>query len=214
MIAVQTIFINSHFLIWNSAIKPLHARLVSLGTGISVVALAAILIYLGSILNFSLPGTDIPQTAQTIAVLIIGSVLGAVVGTAAVVIYILTGVLGLPVFSDGGFGLDHLLGSSGGYLFGFAVAAGFIGFWTKIGYSRQFGLTLIGMLFGHLIILLLGWLWLTTTIGAVAAYSGGVAPFYVGALAKSILAALVVQLIRSYLYRKRAQSKSAEAREE
>jgi biotin transport system substrate-specific component len=67
------------------------------------------------------------MTLQPLAVLAIGGLLGAAGGLSALVLYLLLGILGLPVFAAGGSGAWHLLGPTGGYLLAFPVAAAVTG---------------------------------------------------------------------------------------
>lgn len=73
-------------------------------------------------------GTPVPITLQTFAVLLAGACLGARRGFLAVVLYIVVGAAGLPVFSGGASGLPVLVGPSAGYLLGFPFAAALTGF--------------------------------------------------------------------------------------
>lgn len=70
----------------------------------------------------------VPITLQTFGVLLAGAVLGAKRGFLAVLLYVVLGVAGLPIFADGRSGLVVLTGPSGGYLAGFALAAALCGF--------------------------------------------------------------------------------------
>ncbi len=67
-------------------------------------------------------------TLQTFAVMLSGAVLGARRGFLAVLLYVVVGCAGLPIFSQGGAGLATLAGPSGGYLIAFPLAAGLTGF--------------------------------------------------------------------------------------
>jgi biotin transport system substrate-specific component len=143
------------------------------------------------------PGTDVPQSLQTLAVLVVGSWLGAQLGAIALATYVLIGTLGVPVFSDGGAGWDHLVGSTGGFLVGFIVAAAAIGKCSDRGLMKRVGPALGSMLAGHVLILTFGWAWLTRSVGAAGAFSGGVAPFLIGGVAKSLVGtAVAVPLAR------------------
>ena len=134
-----------------------------------------------------MPGTDVPQSLQTLAVLLVGCWLGARLGALALVAYVLAGGAGLPVFADGASGWSHLVGSSGGYLVGFVVGAAAIGHYADRGLTRRVPLAFTAMLAGHALILGFGWAWLAQSIGAAAAFSGGVEPFLWGGLAKSLV---------------------------
>lgn len=74
-----------------------------------------------------LPLSPVPMTLQPLAVLVVGGLLGAAQGTAALLLYLALGVLGLPVFAAGGSGIARLLGPTGGYLLAFPVAAALTG---------------------------------------------------------------------------------------
>ena len=91
-------------------------RVVALGLGALVVALAAQVVV-------PVPFSPVPMTLQPLAVLVVGGLLGAGGGLAALVLYLLLGVLGLPVFAGGSSGFLHLMGPTGGYLLAFPLAA-------------------------------------------------------------------------------------------
>jgi biotin transport system substrate-specific component len=91
-------------------------RTIRIGMGALVVALAAQFVV-------PVPLSPVPMTLQPLAVLVVGGLLGAVEGLAALVLYLVLGALGLPVFAAGGSGPWHLLGPTGGYLLAFPFAA-------------------------------------------------------------------------------------------
>ncbi len=159
--------------------------------------LAALAIAAGALVAIELPGTDVPQTAQTLAVLAAGIVLGPLGGATAVVIYLALGALGLPVFSDGSAGFDKLLGPTGGYLVGFVPAAVIAGRATHSRAEHPPGaLRLVtAMLLAHVVILALGWARLSVDLGAADAFARGVEPFLIGGAVKSLLAALLALVI-------------------
>jgi biotin transport system substrate-specific component len=140
-----------------------------------------------------LPGTTIAQTAQTIAILCTGAILGPKLGSLAVGLYLTSGALGLPVFSEGGSGIDHLIGISGGYLLGFLFAACLLGGCKNAGFLERNISSLACFLTGHALILTCGWAWMSTQVGMTNAYLDGVAPFYLGSLGKSLIALLIVK---------------------
>jgi biotin transport system substrate-specific component len=73
------------------------------------------------------PFSPVPMTLQPLAVLVVGGLLGAAGGLAALVLYLMLGILGLPVFAGGASGALHLAGPTGGYLLAFPIAAGLTG---------------------------------------------------------------------------------------
>lgn len=79
------------------------------------------------------PMVPVPVSLQPLFVMLAGFILGPERGAAAVTLYVLAGVLGLPVFAGGKSGLPHLLGPTGGYLIGFIGCAAICGFATRRG---------------------------------------------------------------------------------
>ena len=75
-----------------------------------------------------LPFTPVPITLQTLMVLLSGAMLGSYYGALAMIIYLILGAIGLPVFAGGSSGVGGLFGPSGGYLFSYPVAAFAIGY--------------------------------------------------------------------------------------
>ena len=75
-----------------------------------------------------LPFTPVPITLQTLMVLLSGAMLGAYYGALAMIIYLILGTIGLPVFAGGSSGVAALLGPTGGYLLSYPVAAFVIGY--------------------------------------------------------------------------------------
>lgn len=140
----------------------------------------------------ALPGTDIPQTAQTLVVLLAGGFLGLTGGTMAVGMYLVAGAVGLPVFADGAGGVGVLLGPSGGYLIGFWFAAALTGYLADRKLLHNLLIALVAMLAAHALILAVGSILLAARVGFVAAWFNGVAPFLVGGLIKSVIAAVCV----------------------
>ncbi|KKO12764.1 hypothetical protein LCGC14_0007810 [marine sediment metagenome] len=161
-----------------------------------LLVLFSVSIFIGTIFEFPLPGTTIMQTGQTIAVLCAGALLGPLLGAASVGLYLVLGIAGLPVFSEGASGAQVLSGPSGGYLIGFVIAAGAMGLWRNAGLMRTPVTAVPGMLLGHVVILVCGWSWMSVLMGPQAAYENGIAPFYLGSLVKSVLAALLVLAIQ------------------
>lgn len=156
------------------------------------LAVAVLAIALSARVATTLPGSSVPQSAQTLAVLLVGAFLGARDGSIALVAYLLLGGAGVPVFADGASGWAHLVGPTAGYLLAFALTAGLVGWLADLGRLRGLLPALAAMLGGHALILGLGWIRLALTLGGAEAFQAGVAPFIAGGVAKSALAAAVL----------------------
>ncbi len=139
----------------------------------------------------------VPMSMQTYAILVIAALSGWRLAGLITIAYLVLGGLGVPVFADGASGTAHLYGKTAGYLYGFVLTAIAVGFLTEKGWTQNNPLqSVVVMMMGHLIILVPGTLWLAQSLGIQAAYQHGMAPFLVGALAKSVLASATVWFMK------------------
>ncbi|MHC6594494.1 biotin transporter BioY [Arthrobacter sp. C152] len=98
------------------------------GTDLGLIAVFAALVAGAALVpGLALNGFGVPITFQTLAVMLTGLVLGPARGFAAVGLYTLLGLAGLPIFSQGRSGLGILAGPSAGYIIAFPIAAGIVG---------------------------------------------------------------------------------------
>ena len=161
-------------------------------TRLAWILLGVVAIAVAARFDVPVPGTTVPQSGQTLAVLLVGRLLPGLDGVFAVAAYVAAGALGFPVFAGGDAGWRHLLGPTGGYLLGFVAAAHYVASRRRGDRDRTYASGLVTMLIGHAIILSCGWLRLAIGLGGAGAYWTGVAPFLSGALVKSLLAAVIV----------------------
>lgn len=147
----------------------------------------------------------VPVTLQTFAVFTSAGLLGLKRGTFAVLVYILLGAVGLPVFSGftGGFGI--LFGSAGGYIIGFIFSALVVGLITKY-FGKKMPVLVISMIAGLLVCYLFGTLWFmfvyarnTGTVGLSTVLSWCVIPFIIPDAIKIALAAIIVNRVSHYV---------------
>ena len=146
--------------------------------------------------KISIPFWPVPLTMQTLVVLMIGMAFGARLGAATVALYLLEGAAGLPVFSgtpEKGIGLAYMMSTTGGYLFGFVVAAGAVGFLAERGWDRNLSTTALAMLIGTVLIYIPGVLWLGMVLGwDKPILSWGLTPFLAGDALKLVIAAVLM----------------------
>jgi biotin transport system substrate-specific component len=163
-------------------------------TIIGVIAFV-VLTSLGAFVRIPLPFTPVPVTLQTFFVLLSGLFLGNP-GAISQVLYVLLGVAGLPIFSGAGSGLLYFSGPTAGYMFGFILAALFLGKFVKQVKGNLFYLLII-LCLADLIILSCGTLWLKNILGISFRKSLllGFTPFIPGDLLKiSVAASLYLRL--------------------
>jgi biotin transport system substrate-specific component len=151
-----------------------------------------------------IPMPPVPITMQTLFVNLAGALLGGYLGALSQVVYILLGVIGLPVFAGGKAGAGVLIGPTGGYLIGFVVGAYLIGKLTAL--RRQPGLLwLMGsMSLGIAVVYALGivQLMLVAKLSFAKAVAVGLLPPLPGDIAKIVVAALVCRKIRGRIFDK------------
>lgn len=133
----------------------------------------------------------VPLTMQTFAVTLTAILLGAKKGMTTMIIYMLLGVVGVPVFSNFSGGLQHLFGPTGGFLFSFPVMAWMIG-WGIEHKSRKGAFTSM-LILGTALNLLIGAAYYTFIMknSLKAAFVICVLPFLPLAVIKAVGAAMV-----------------------
>ena len=159
-----------------------------------LVSLGAALIAVAAQISIPLGFTPVPVTGQTFAVLLVGSALGTVRGGAAGSLYLLVGLLGVPVYADGQGGWDVVSGASGGYLIAFPLAAALSGWLAEQRWDRRFSTAVSAMLTGNVLIYAIGlpWLALELNTGLERTLELGFYPFVIGDLLKLYLAAALL----------------------
>jgi len=114
----------------------------------------------GAAAQVSIPFKPVPVTGQTFAVLLVGSALGAVRGTASLALYLWLGVAGVPIYAHHDSGWSVITSASGGYIVGFVLAAAVTGWLAERRWDRRFSSSVGAMLTGNVIIYLVGLPWL------------------------------------------------------
>jgi biotin transport system substrate-specific component len=174
--------------------------------GSAIVAIAA---------QVSVPMLPVPMTLQTLAVLAVGAAYGARLGAITLALYALEGAAGLPVFANFQAGLFLPTGeiiATGGYIIGFILAAGLVGYLVEKGWGANVFKLGAAMLLGAAIVYVPGLIWLVgwlivmkgmeATSAIVVAFSTGLFPFILGDIIKAVLAALAFPAAFSLLGRR------------
>ena len=176
---------------YTDILRPRARRLAWL-YDLTVVMGGSLLVALSAQVAFPLPFSPVPVTAQTLAVLLVGALLGSVRGGISMLLYLAQGMAGLPVFAAGGAGVAYFLGPTGGYLLGFVAGAALTGLLAERGWDRRIGTTLLAMLLGTAAIYAAGLAWLALFTRAENVLTVGLYPFIPGAVVKIAAAALLL----------------------
>ena len=169
---------------------------------LSYIAMGVALIAVCSWISIPLP---VPITLQTFAICLITAVLGLRLGLWAVVVYILLGAAGLPVFSGFRSGIGTLLGTTGGYIIGFVFTALAVGLGVKR-FGRKPPLLALFMAIGILLCYAFGTAWFvlvytrtSRAIGVLTALSWCVFPYLLPDAVKILLAVSLTGRLHSLL---------------
>ena len=146
--------------------------------------------------KLKIPFYPVPMTMQTFVVLFLGIAFGYKIGLASVTVYLLEGILGMPVFSNSpekGVGLIYFTGPTMGYLIGFLSAVFFAGY---LNLKNNVFITFIKLIFAVSTIYLLGFVWLGILIGwDKPILQLGVTPFLLAELFKICLLTILAKKI-------------------
>lgn len=157
----------------------------------AVIVGGALLTAAAAQVRIPLPFTPVPITGQTFAVVLVGASLGPWHGATSQMLYVLLGAVGLPFYAGATHGWDVLVGSTGGYLLSYPIAAWVVGALAARGWDRKVGSSIGAMLTGNVIIYLVGLPWLGVVLGTGLSRTLelGLYPFIPGDTFKLYLAA-------------------------
>jgi biotin transport system substrate-specific component len=157
----------------------------------ALVVGSAALVGLLAQVSVHLSFTPVPITGQTLAVLLTSSTVGWRRGTAAMLLYALVGLAGVPWFAAGASGY---VGASFGYIIGFILCAAACGWLAEHRADRKLIGSIPAMFIGEIVMYTTGVIWLAVDlhVGAAKAISLGLTPFILGDLIKAGIAALVL----------------------
>ena len=162
---------------------------------IFIALLGSILLAISS--KIKIPFYPVPMTMQTFVVLLIGISFGWRLGVATICLYILEGIIGLPVFSgtpEKGIGLAYFMGPTMGYLIGFIFAGYLAG---KFIYDNNYFFNFLKLTFAISFIYILGMLWLGNLIGwDKPIFELGAKPFLLAEVLKILIATISINQIK------------------
>jgi biotin transport system substrate-specific component len=181
-----------------------------------MVLVGTALMIVGAYVSFDVPALAIgdiyvpanpyvPVSLQTLSALLVGATLGARRGFASTGLYLLLGCVGLPVFALNAEGTHAssvaqiatvengqlVLGTTGGYLIGFVIAATLVGRLAELGWDRKLRGSITAMVIGNVVIFTIGvtWLAIAASLSVSDALLYGLWPFLPGEVVKLIVAA-------------------------
>ncbi len=190
---------------------PLRATVLAdrlLGRSLALDALLIVggVALIGAFSYLQIPLWPVPITGQTLAVLLVGSTLGAARGGISTALYAIVGLIGIPVFApnpDGSLasGWQVISGPTGGYILGFVVAAVLVGLLAERRWDRKALKAIATFAAGSIAVFAVGLPWLALYLGSIGAphdlesvLEAGLYPFLIGGAIKAAIAAGVLPL--------------------
>jgi biotin transport system substrate-specific component len=152
-------------------------------------------------ISLPVPGSPVPVTGQTLAVLLIGTTYGARLGFITFATYLLAGIAGAPIFApsatSANHGIDRLVGATGGYLVGMLVASLLLGYLADRKADQKFRTSFPALLLGDLVIFTFGLAWLHASLDMTwaATFKAGLTPFILGEALKIAITATSLPLV-------------------
>ena len=168
--------------------------------GLIGVGVFTLLTGIGANIAIPLPPDGVPMSLQTLFVVLAAMSLGPKLGSASMVLYIVMGMIGAPLFAEGEKGLIVILGQTGGYLVGFVLCQPVVTLFIrrKDRTIRAWYWILAGAIAGHTVVFVVGvpWLWAVNVMDGreytfLRALQGGFFPFIPGMILKCALATLI-----------------------
>ena len=180
------------------AIFPTDERSIRLLRDAVLVVAGVVFVALFAQISIPLGFTPVPLTGQTLAVLLTGAVLGSRRGAAAMIVYVAMGTW-LPIYAGGSSGAFWGL-ASGGYLFGFILAAFVVGLLAERGWDRK-PLIIVAMFLGNIVLYVPGLIQLSFFVPEGKVLEFGLYPFIIGDLIKLTIAVLALPAAWWFVYK-------------
>ena len=178
----------------------IHLQAETLPGQILLAVVASAVVALCAHASVSIPFTPVPFTLSDFAVVLVGLTLAPATAFAAMMLYLLEGALGLPVFNPGGLGgVAQLLGPTGGFLFAYPLAA-FTAGWLRRKLPTGMGVNLLAAAAASALLMFVGVLWLGSLLHLAPGTSLrlGLLPFLPGQAVKVLAAAGIFTSLRRW----------------
>lgn len=152
-------------------------------------------------LSLTIPGSPVPVTGQTLAVLLVGTTYGARLAVSTFATYLVAGIAGAPIFApsatSANHGIDRIMSATGGYLIGMLLASILLGYLADRKADQKFLTSYPALILGELTIFACGLFWLRASLDLTwsATLAAGLTPFILGEVLKIAIVGTSLPLI-------------------
>ena len=157
---------------------------------------------------------DLPITPQSLMVVLWGVLWGWKVGTLSVVLYLVAGGMGAPVFAEGAFGWQHFTGSTSGFLMAFPIGALVVGWLSERVQKMRYATSVLLLLLGQGVVVVLGLMWYRSIVPVEQGWLDTLAGLAPAIMVKTALGSLVVVFVGRVLTQHQPLSSSADPPED
>ena len=176
-----------------SQVNTLKSAFISRTTAVTQISLilgGTIFLAAMAQISFSIPGSPVPFTGQTLGVLLLGTAYGASLGFSTVAFYLLMGIAGAPIFASGSHGFEKIAGATGGYLVGMLISSLVLGALAGRKWDQKIKTVIPTMIIGNVIIFTFGLFWLHQYSGQSWSWTieKGLTPFILAEFIKIAIA--------------------------
>lgn len=149
--------------------------------------------------QISIPIGPVPISFIHVGIFIGAGILGGKYGTISQIIYVLTGLIGLPVFAGFTGGVGRIIGPTGGYILSYILMAFIVGVLTKKTQTYSYGYMLVVMSVAYILQYIIGTCWYcyVTKTDVIAGIMVCVVPFLLGDFIKALVSAIAIKKLRS-----------------
>lgn len=177
---------------------------IKVATNAALIVGGALFVALASRIQIPLGFTPIPLSLATFAVALTGGALGAARAVSSMSLYLALGIVGFPFFNEGANGWEYFTGATMGYLLGYVLLAGIVGWAAGQQRDRKVLTSVAAIVVGNLALYTIGTLWLSYKVGTPvfggdnSGFAMGVRPFLVGDVIKMVAAGMLFPAAWAY----------------
>ena len=157
------------------------------------VAISALLMWISGRVSFEIPGLSVPITLQSMFAILLPLSLNSRYASGGIILWLLLGALGLPLFADGNGGHSYFFSNSGGYLLGFYIIAIMAGKAKKLFTPNPIRVSVL-FISMHFLLMIIGLSWIWIGSYSIITFETHIIPYLPGMIVKCVIGTLLFVL--------------------